>query len=239
MQAQRQRGREVPAKRSPLPIFYTIIALIALVGGGALLWSIAARPAAPTGEGNTSGVHPLSAPVGTTPEGFYYKGSPDAPVKVIEYADFQCPACANVFQAIEGTIDQRYVETGKIQLIFHDFPLQQHDNAIPTAAASRCAGEQGKFWPMHNLLFARQRTWSDDRDITPRLLGYASDLGLDQAAFSTCLVSEKYVPALRDSAAAAIGSGIDSTPTYLVDGTKVTAPELEAAIEAALQAKGN
>lgn len=238
MQTQRQRGRTVPTSTvSPLPIFYGALLLIALLGGMLLFTQRPSPPAAPV-QPSSALVRPLHAPSGTTSEGFAYKGDPNAPVKVIEYADFQCPACGYFFQALEPALDQRYIETGQVQLIFHDFPLPQHGNAIPTAAAARCAGAQNSFWPMHDLLFSRQREWQRDRNIQPRLAGYAAELDLDSAAFAQCMADPGTTGALEVAAAQSAQRGMSGTPSFEVNGRIVDATELEAAIQAALSAGG-
>lgn len=238
MQTQRQRGRTVPASTlSPLPIFYGLLLLIALLGGTLLFTQRPSAPPAPI-QPSSALVRPLHAPSGTTPEGFAYKGDPNAPVKVIEYADFECPACGYFFQTLEPALDQRYIETGKVQLIFHDFPLPQHGNAIPTAAAARCAGAQNSFWPMHDLLFSRQREWQRDRSIQPRLAGYAAELGLDSAAFAQCMADPGTSGALEAAATESMRRGISGTPSFEVNGRIVDATELETAIQAELRAGG-
>ncbi len=216
-------------------IFYILLALIAVVGAVALIANLTqqdssgAAPAAP---------RVLRAPVGTTPKGFYYKGNPDAPVKVVEYADYQCPHCAAYAREIEPTIDSQYVETGKIQMVYHEFPLPQFPYAIKTAEAGRCAGEQGKFWPMHDLLFQRQRDWTDDPNITARLAAYAAELGMDRAAFERCLSGGKWTAAITAAAESGMKAGIQSTPTFEVDGKQVFSDQVQATIDAALKAKG-
>src|SRR5581483_7397993 len=138
----------------------------------------------------------INAPTGVTPEGYAYKGRPDAPVTVTEYGDFQCPSCGNFSTQLEATFDQRYVETGKVRFVYHDFPLPQHGNAVIAAAAARAAGEQGRFWEMHELLFARQRAWSEQSNVQPLLSSYAEALGLDRQSCAQVLTSQKYAPAL-------------------------------------------
>lgn len=239
MQTQRQRGRTVPTRTSsPVPVFYGLLLLIALLGGGLLFTQRPSQPPAPA-QPSSALVRPLDAPSGTTPEGFAYKGDPDAPVKVIEYADFQCPACGYFFQALEPAIDQNYIETGQVQLIFHDFPLPQHQNAVATGSAARCAGAQNMFWPMHDLLFGRQSEWQSDRNIQPRLAGYAAELGLDSAAFGQCLADPGVTSALEAAATESAQRGITGTPNFDVNGTIVDATQLEAAIQAALSAGGH
>lgn len=241
MQTQRTRGRAVPRRSnntSMIVLGVILLAVVALVGIG--LWA-AARTNQTVAESRIpieEAVRPLNAPTGFTEDGFAYKGDPNAPVKVVEYSDFQCPACANAEEVFGAELD-RYAAEGQIQFIYHEFPLPQHTNAIPTAAAARCAGEQDSYWPMHNVIFARQREWSNDRNITPRLTRYAEELGLDTAAFGQCLSSGKYTQPLQQAVQAGQQAGVNATPTFFVNGQRVETAALISAIEAALQASRN
>jgi protein-disulfide isomerase len=237
MQTQRSRGRAAPQRRnnsSMIVIGVILIAVIALLGVG--LWA-ATRSRQTVTESRIpieEAVRPLNATTGITADGFAYKGDPNAPVQVIEYSDFQCPACANAEEVFGPELD-RYAAEGKIQFIYHEFPLQQHSNAIPTAAAARCAGEQDSYWPMHNVIFARQREWSNDRNITPRLTRYAEELNLNTTAFDGCLNSGKYTQPLQQAAQAGQQAGVRATPTFFVNGRQVETAALISEIEAALQ----
>jgi protein-disulfide isomerase len=226
------RGRTVPRQRSRFPLVMIALVLVAVVLG-TMLVSQLSQPAV-TVEPFTARV--INAPKGTTPEGFAYKGSPDAPITVIEYGDFQCPSCATFATQAEEQFDQLYVETGKVRLIYHDFPLPQHNYAMIAATAARAAGEQGKFWEMHDLLFSRQRQWSNSSNIESLLSSYAEAIGLDRAAFEQALNSEKYTAQLAAAQQQSETRGVQATPTFEVNGQLVSAAELEAAIEAALQA---
>ena len=235
MSSRARRGRQIEQKRSSRLMVYILLGLAAVAG--LLLLLAALNPG-----GDTAATSPitrtLTAQTGTTPEGFAYKGSPEAPVKVIEYADFQCPACASFFQELEDDLDKQYIETGQVQLIFHEFPLPQHPNAVKTGEAARCAGVQGKFWPMHDLLFSRQREWANDRDIAPRLNGYAGELGLDADAFGTCLASGQFTRAVTAAGEAAQAAGMSFTPSFVVDGQTLDANAVMSAISAAVSATG-
>lgn len=227
------RGRTVPKQRSRAPLVIGALVLVALALG-TIIVSRLGQPAANV-EPFTARV--INAPTGTTPEGYAYKGSPDAPVTVIEYGDFQCPSCAAFSQRIEAQFDQQYVETGKVRFIYHDFPLPQHNYAMIAATAARAAGEQGKFWAMHDLLFTRQRGWSNSSNIESLLGSYAAAIGLDRQAFEQALTSEKYTAQLEAAQQQAQTRGVQSTPTFEVNGQLVSAAELQAAVEAALQAR--
>lgn len=235
------RGRAVPAARAPLRPFYILLSLIAIGGIGLLIITWRTTPPVappPSAISVAEAVRPLIAPTGTTADGFAYKGDPSAPVKVIAYADFQCPACGNAVRLLEPTIDLQYVETGKVQFIYHDFPLDQHVNAFPAAEAARCAAAQNAFWPMHDLLFSRQREWATDRAPDPRFTSYAGELSLDQGAFAQCLAADTTLPALQQALVAAQQQAIQATPTYVVNGQVVAADQLQPAIDAALAAGG-
>jgi protein-disulfide isomerase len=212
-----------------------IVAAIGLLLGGAIIVSKLAQPA-PAVTPFTA--RTLNAPTGVTPEGYAYKGSPDAPITVIEYGDFQCPSCGAFATQQEAAFDRRYVETGKVRFVYHDFPLPQHDKAVIAAAAARAAGEQGKFWQMHDLLFTRQRAWSASNDIQPLLGSYAEAIGHDRQAFDQALASEKFVAALEAARQESGQRGVHATPTFDVNGRLVDASQLEAAVEALLQAQG-
>ena len=228
--ARSQRGRTTPTKPRgvPMPLFYALLALIT-IGGVALLFSSAnGRVTSPTATTIVS-----SLPLDTLPT----RGSADAPVTVVEYADFQCPACQDFATTLEPGIITDYIDTGKVKLVFHDFPLSQHPNAIPAAEAARAAGEQNAYWQMHDLLYARQAEWENLDQPQEQFIKYAQELKLDTAAFSQALSSHKYQAAVLQARDASTKAGVDHTPTFTIDGKPYDAPDLRAAIDAALAAK--
>lgn len=105
----------------------------------------------------------------------------------------------------------KFVRTGKVELIYLDLPLPFHRNAFKAAEAAACAGDQKMFWEMHHQLFANQSALSPER-----LPGYAEELGLDVAAFQKCLSSGKHAPGIREDMRVAQTLGIGSTPMYLL-----------------------
>src|SRR5258705_369893 len=156
MNTRSQRGRAVQNKRSnSMGIFYAVLAVIA-IAGVAVLATVNQRPSADTNSrpSITSTVPPDTLPA---------RGKADAPVTVVEYADFQCPACGVFATTMEAGIVKDYIDTGKVRLVFHDFPLPQHANAIPAAEAARCAADQNAFWPFHDLLYAKQAEWENSQ----------------------------------------------------------------------------
>ena len=140
-----------------------------------------------------------------------FKGQPSARVAIIEYSDYQCPFCGQYSRDVFPRLDSDYVKGGKIRYYFRDLPLSSHPQALPAAMASRCAGDQGKFWEMHERLFANQNALTADA-----LKQHAAALGLDAAGFEACLASGKYRSAVARSIASAERLRIDGTPAFLI-----------------------
>ena len=142
-------------------------------------------------------------------EGF--EGSAGAQLAVVEYSDFECPYCGQYARETYPRIVADYVNTGKIKYYFRDLPLPIHPNAMLAAESARCAGEQGKFWQMHDSLFANQSALSS-KQLTDR----TQTLGIDKGKFLDCMTSEKYSQAIRRSAAGAGRMGISGTPAFAI-----------------------
>ena len=135
---------------------------------------------------NEEGLAPDPARPGFNVAGDAYKGDPDAPLVVIEFGDFQCPACQRHALDTQPTIDETFVETGDIMWVFKNYPLTAHPLAPAAGAAAECAGDQGRFWEMHHLLYEAQEEWLVD-DPDPVLNSLAGQLGLNGPAFAACL----------------------------------------------------
>ena len=140
-----------------------------------------------------------------------FRGESKAKAVILEYSDFECSFCGKYIRDTFPRIDAEYIKTGKIKYLFRDFPAPEHKNALGAAQAARCAGEQGKFWEMHDLLFASQAALAP-ADIQ----AFAQVLGLDLDRFNQCLASNKYAEAIRRSAAGAERSGVYGTPAFLI-----------------------
>lgn len=151
---------------------------------------------------------------GVNMAGDYYRGSLDAKVVVVEFSDFQCPFCRRHVEDTQPTLDEKFVDTGEVMWIFKHFPLSIHPQAPAAAAASECAGDQGKFWEMHDLLFTDQQAWSIS-DPSPVFADLASQLDLDVDAFNTCLAD----PAIAERVTSDLNDGapfVQGTPTFIV-----------------------
>lgn len=143
-------------------------------------------------------------------------GDPAATVVMIEFSDFQCPFCKRHHQETFPELKSKYLDTGKVKLVFKDFPLPFHENAQGAAEAGQCAFEQGKFWEYQDKLFANQENLDKKS-----LKQYAQELGLNQTQFDDCLDSEKYRQAVRNDIAAGQRVGIQGTPSFVINDTLV------------------
>jgi len=160
-----------------------------------------------------------------TPEGDPVKGSPDAPVTIEEYSDYQCPACAFFAVQVLPLLEEEYIDTGKALLIFHDF--QFHPQAPLAAHATECAREQDRFWEMHDTLFTQQKEWSGNQDAPALFIQYANDSGLDTDAFNACMNSGRHMEEIQTDLEKGREAGVDATPYFFVNGEPVRGANLE------------
>ena len=191
--------------------FYLALAAVAVIGAGLLVYQV------------TKPKVSIPANVAVLPAdtaGFrgYALGSDSAPVEIVEYGDYQCPACANFDIVTFPDIKERLVNSGKARFIYRDFPLDQlHPNARISAHAAACADEQGKYWPMHTLLFQGQPDWAN-RNAEPVLRGYAEAASLDMARYGDCMQSARYAGRIQASYEQGVALGVGGTPTFLIGG---------------------
>jgi protein-disulfide isomerase len=143
------------------------------------------------------------------------KGSANAPVTIIEWSDYECPFCARFYSQTLGKIDEEYIKTGKAKLIYRDFPLSFHKNAQKAAEAAECAGEQGKYYEMHNKLFEAGVSGGAFKQ-------YAKDIGLDSTKFSECLDSGKMASEISKDVQDGIAAGIQGTPGFIINGQLIS-----------------
>jgi protein-disulfide isomerase len=200
--------KSVKPQKSRAPFLLAIG--VVLVGGAAALY-YATRPA----EVIAVTVDPNAPPVEAT--GYLY-GNADAPITITEYADFECPGCAQFAVLHTPDIKSRIVASGLANFRFYDFPLAMHPNAMAAHLAAACANEQGKFWEMHDRIFLGQNEWNTLATRNPRkvLEGYASELGLDMGNWNGCYDSQRHVPAIEANRNAGIKVGVGSTPTLQI-----------------------
>jgi protein-disulfide isomerase len=213
----------------PIGVFTT--ALDAVLAGGSPPTTAAPPPPELPYWLSAEGLSPDPDRPGYTLGGDAYRGDPEAGIVVVEVSDFQCPFCQRHIVETQPTLDEAYVDTGRILWVFKHLPLPIHPQAVDAAVAAECAGDQGAFWPMHDLLFATVDRWGIDSP-GPVLTDLAAELGLDVASFSACLDSRSaFERVLADSNN--LSGVIGSTPTFIiVDGERAAVIEGAQPLEA-------
>jgi len=153
----------------------------------------------------------------------WVKGEDLAQVTLIEYSDFQCPACAAYYPLINQIKDDF---GDNLKLVYRHFPLTSiHKNALVSAQAAEAAGLQGKFWEMHNALFEHQADWSELDDPTSKFIEYATNLELDIEKFANDLASDEVNQKVKDDLDSALDLKINATPTFFMNGKRITNPK--------------
>ena len=224
----RERRRKEQVRRRVIFIF--AIAIVALVVAFILIYP---------------SLQPVGEIVSVTPNPVYKAnglsmGDPNAPVKVEEFADFQCPYCKQFDLNQEAAFINKYVVTGKVYFTYTPFSFidqnspgsnESHD----AAAAAYCASDQGQFWQYHDMLYANQ-TGENVGDFTAkRLAAYAQTLGLNMSEFNKCFSSGKYKQQVIDDYNQAIKDNISQTPSFLINGTTIAyMNNLDSAVDTAL-----
>jgi protein-disulfide isomerase len=156
--------------------------------------------------------HPFS----TQAPDFRGRGPADAKVLIVEFSDFQCPAC-RVAEPTARQILSLY--DGRVRFVFKDFPLRMHEWARAGAYAAECAGRQGQFWPYHDRLYDHQDEWTNAK-ADDFLAGYARDLKLDMAAFDACRLDPATKAAVDTDVKDGGNAWVSATPTFFIDGRR-------------------
>jgi protein-disulfide isomerase len=188
--------------------------VLALLGIAGLSW-MASRPKV-----QVTRIDPSLPPMKA--EG-YVLGSPTAPVEVIEFADFECPACGQYATITEPDVRARLVNTGQVRVRYIDYPLAMHKNTWDASLAAACANDQGKFWEMHDALFANQDRWNGEATSRPRgpIAELAKSVGVDMSKYGACMDAETHRAKIQSHLAEAEKRNIGSTPTFVFNGTVV------------------
>ena len=239
-----------------LPFVIIVGVLLAALGGGFLLLRSpegrtenAAGQAAGANSAVTAG--PKAAPQAPQPATtqseseppLHVRGPANAPVLVEEYSDFQCPTCGRMHPVVRQLL-AKYPQ--QVRLAFRHFPLATiHRHARESARAAEAAGEQGKFWEMHDLLYERQAEWSKAEPARPLFVVYAQSLGLDAARFQRDIDGSPVAMRIVAAERRALSRKLQGTPTFVVNGRELTFEEsntldkLSAAVERALAERRN
>lgn len=147
------------------------------------------------------------------------KGVATAPITVYEMADFQCPYCGSFARETFGTLETEFIKTGKVRWIFINLPIPSiHANAIAAAEFGVCAALQGKFWAAHDMLYASQAQWEKLKNPVPFFHSKIASLALKDGEMTECLQSGRASAMLKDDIAGAQKSGVESTPSFYIEG---------------------
>lgn len=168
-----------------------------------------------------------SEPVGggQVKEGDWVAGKVDTAVVLVEYADFQCPACANYSQIV-NKLKENFGD--RVAFVYRHFPLKQiHKNGVAAALAAEAAGRQGKFWEMHDLLYERQDEWSNSGEAEKMFAEYAGMLSLDVERWQADSVADDLKEKIDRSYQEAVELGLNSTPSFMLNGKKIEARSYE------------
>ena len=161
------------------------------------------------------------------------KGDSNAPVTIVEFSDYECPFCERFFSQTYSQIKSEYIDTGKVKLIYRDFPLNFHQNAQKAAEAAECAGEQDKYYEMHDKLFGSGVVGG-----VTTFKAYAGQIGLNQAEFDSCLDSGEMASEVAKDMKDGQAAGVKGTPAFFINGELVSGAQpfsvFQQKIEAAL-----
>lgn len=152
-------------------------------------------------------------------DGDWVKGNPDSDVVLVEYADFECPACGAYYPLVEEIAD---AYGDQIAVVYRDFPLSFHQNARTAAWAAEAAGEQGMYFEMMDLLFTNQQEWSGKTANVALFYDYAESLGLDMDQFRDDAVSDEIKDRVEEDYQSGLAIGVNSTPTFFLNGQRIT-----------------
>ena len=142
-------------------------------------------------------------------------GRADAPVTLVEFSDYQCPFCQRFFATVFPVLKKEYIDTGKLRYVFRDFPLDQlHPQARKAAEAAHCAGEQGRYWEMHEVLFRNQRSLA-----ATQLAEHAPAAGVNGTKLDECLASGRYAARVAQGVTDGAAIGVKGTPAFVVGKT--------------------
>ena len=174
---------------------------------GQLLRLASQRPV----QGGIATTGPVRASVADAP----MLGRANAPVTLVEFSDYQCPFCQRFFATTLLALKKDYIETGKLRYVLRDFPLEMHPHARKAAEAAHCAGEQGKYWEMHDVLFQHQQALAP-----PQLAEHARTVGVDEPKFAECLSSGRYATRVERGLTDGAAAGVQGTPGFVVGRTQ-------------------
>ena len=204
------------AGRSLKP-FYLLLGAIAVVGAVLIAVFGGGTPAPQlVASSDCQNVPPDSPP----PKGVTM-GPDSAKVEITEFSDFECPWCARFAILTMPDIRARLIPTGRVKWRYMNFPLDIHPNSPVAHLAAACALEQGKFWEMHDALYAGQNDWAADKNPMRRFLGYATRIGLNADTLRACMTAKRPWPQIMADKCEGVRLAVGGTPTFFVNGRQL------------------
>ena len=221
-QARKNQVKAARSASSRPTAFYIVLGVLAVAGLGALAY-VVTRPKPAAQEVSNITTDTTNA----GPAQGYTLGNANAPVKILEFGDFECPQCGRFSTLTEPDLRKRLIETGEVYFTYYDFPLQMHKNTRAASNAAACADEQGKFWAMHDKLFDTQDQWNGEATDNPGPVfsKFAGELGLNTAQWQSCFDARKYQKRINANEAEALRRNVNATPSFII-GNKLYAGSL-------------
>jgi protein-disulfide isomerase len=209
-------------------IFTGVLIAIVIIGGGTIAYLMKHPQSGDNGAAAQAAYAKLEANYKNMgPPKPYTMGNPKAPVVIEEFADFECPVCGNFATVTEPDVRKHIVQAGLAYYKYYDFPLPMHHNTQFASNAAACADEQGKFWEMHDQLYAGQDKWGLNPDGETQVtdnpksvfMGFAKTIGLNTTQFETCYDSRKFQSRVDANTAEGFRRNVNQTPTFFINGT--------------------
>jgi protein-disulfide isomerase len=216
--AKRQATSRQPVRAQSNTRFYSALAIVAVVGVAAIGYVATHKQSAAASVPTTP---PDPSTLGAAKG--HVLGSATAPIKILEFADFECPACGTFAVVTEPDIRARMINTGQVSYQFFDFPLPMHKNTWYASEAASCAEDQGKFWEMHDRLFQGQNDWNTEATSNPSgiLKGYAKELGLDVGKWQQCYDTQAHLRDIQANQAEGTRRHVNQTPTFVIGSRQI------------------
>lgn len=232
------RRQEIRNKQRRQERLNRVLAIVGISAVAILIAAVMIIPTLPRAVGEILTAEPITRPQAN----FNTMGDPNAPVKIIEYADFQCPFCLRFFADTEKQIIDTYIATGKVYFEYRSFGAFIGAESAQAAEAAYCAGDQGKFWEMHDLIYTNQGAENSSAFRDDRLRAFGETLKLDTTKYNDCFNNDKQKQRVTQDGLDAQAAGITSTPSFLINGKLIQGAQpfstFQAEIDAALAAAG-
>ena len=210
-------------KKNGKNLLWTGLAIIVVLSGGFLLWNAS--------QNTTTKTTPDPKLLTNSSSHTTAQGTRIYPVTLVEFGDYQCPACG----VAEIYVEKILAEDAKVKLVFRNFPLTSiHKNALLAAEAAEAAGDQNKFWEMHNAIYVNQALWSDSDQAMDIFVNIAQKLNLDVAKFTADVKANKFADIIKKDQADGEALGVNHTPTFYINGKEYTGPNSFDALKAAV-----